>query len=139
MEKVKRIRLDHDVKVFGKQVKNFPDGIQETFDSLVEMLPGGFDRPFYGVSIMDPGGKMRYTAAVEEKNAGEAEKYQCDLLAIEKGEYLAVTVKDWRKKKNLINKIFHEIMEDEHVDHAKPAVEWYKNDTEMLCMVRVKD
>ena len=33
--------------------------------------------------------------------------------------------------------VFHEIMQDERADHTKPAVEWYKNDDDMLCMVKM--
>ena len=30
------------------------------------------------------------------------------------------------------------MMHDEHVDKTKPALEWYKSDEEMLCMVKAK-
>ena len=36
--------LKDDLKVFGRQVKKFPQGMEEAFDALVKMLPGGFDR-----------------------------------------------------------------------------------------------
>jgi DNA-binding cell septation regulator SpoVG len=63
-------------------------------------------------------------------------KYNCDNLTIEKGEYLVKPLYDWRTKTDCIKDIFHEIMQDERADHTKPAVEWYKNDEEMFCMVR---
>jgi hypothetical protein len=29
-------------------------------------------------------------------------------------------------------------MKEENLDKTKPCVEWYKNDDEMLCMLKVK-
>ena len=43
----------------------------------------------------------------------------------------------WRTKTDCIKDIFHEIMQDERAGHTKPAVEWYKNDDEMMCMVKM--
>jgi hypothetical protein len=55
---------------------------------------------------------------------------------IEKGEYLAVTLRDWRKKTDSIKSIFQKMIEDNRVDKRKPCIEWYKNDDEMICMVK---
>ena len=128
--------LQHDVKVFGFQVKSFPGGIGEAFESLIKRIPGGFERPYYGISYMDKGGQMIYIAAALEKYDGEGEKYNCERHIIEKGEYLGVAVHDWRENTDCIKDVFHEIIQDSRVDKTKPAVEWYKNDDEMVCMVR---
>lgn len=129
--------LPDDLRVFGVQVKTFPNGISEAFDSLVKMLPGRFDRSFYGISYVE-NDAMVYIAAAVEKYKGEAEKYNCKGYTIEKGEYLTETVNEWRKKTDRIGDVFHDMMRDARVDKTKPAVEWYKNDEEMLCMVRSK-
>lgn len=50
--------LPDDVKVFGFQVKSFPQGTGEAFESLIKMVPGGFERPYYGISYMDKDGQM---------------------------------------------------------------------------------
>jgi hypothetical protein len=128
--------LPHDVKVFGFRVTSFPAGFGEAFDSLIKMLPGGFDRPYYGIRYIDKDGQMIYIAAALEKYGGEAEKYNCERYIIEKGEYVTVTVYDWREKTGSIKEVFHEIIRDSRVDKTKPAVEWYKNDHEMMCMVQ---
>lgn len=129
--------LPDDLRVFGVQVKTFPNGISEAFDSLVKMLSGRFDRSFYGISYVE-NDAMVYIAAAVEKYKGEAEKYNCKGYTIEKGEYLTETVNEWRKKTDRIGDVFHDMMRDARVDKTKPAVEWYKNDEEMLCMVRSK-
>jgi len=131
--------LQHNVKVFGFRVKSFPAGIGEAFESLIKMVPGGFDRAYYGIGYRSEGGQMSYIAAALEKYEGEAEKYNCERYIIEKGEYLAISVYDWRKKTGCIKDVFHEIIQDTRVDKTKPAVEWYKTDHEMACMVQTGD
>ena len=132
---MEKYNLQNDVKIFGKQVKTFPNGISEAFDELVKML-GGFNRSCYGLSYMNTDGKMVYYAAAEEKQKGEAEKYSCERLTIEKGEYLVITVNDWRKKTGTLKDVFHKIIQDDRADRTKPAIERYKNDEEMMCMVK---
>jgi predicted transcriptional regulator YdeE len=127
--------LKEDVKVFGVQVKTFPDGIGEAFDALVKMIPGGFNRSYYGISYME-GNDIIYKAMAEEVIDGEAEKYNYERFTIKKGEYLAVTVMDWLQKTGSIKDVFHDMMQDSRADNSSPCVEWYKNDNEMICMLK---
>ncbi len=133
---MEKINLDEAIKVFGVQVKTFPLGIGDAFESLIKMIPGGFSRPYFGISYMDQNGTIIYYATAAEKEEGEAEKYQCNRYVIESGEYVSVTVNQWRDKTDCIKDVFHAIMKDDSVDDTKPAVEWYKNDDEMLCMIK---
>jgi predicted transcriptional regulator YdeE len=133
---MEKINLDQDIKVFGVQVKTFPLGIGDAFEALIKMIPGGFNRSYYGISYMDPKGAIIYHATVAETTEGEAEKYNCDRYIIESGEYLSVTVNQWLDKTDCIKDVFHAIMKDGSVDNTKPAVEWYKNDDVMLCMIK---
>jgi predicted transcriptional regulator YdeE len=133
---MEKINLNQEIKVFGIQVKTFPAGIGEAFEGLIKMIPGGFNRSYYGISYMDPNGAIIYYATAAETTEGEAEKYHCERCIIESGEYLSVTVNQWRDKTGCIKDVFHEIMKEGDVDNTKPAVEWYKNDDEMLCMIR---
>ena len=75
-------------------------------------------------------------ATALKKQEGEAEKYGYENYTVEKGEYLATTVYDWRKKTGSIKDVFREMMNDKRIDRTKPAIEWYKGDYEMVCMVR---
>ena len=128
--------LENDIKVFGMQVKSFPAGIGEAFEALVKMISEGFNRSFFGISRITEKRQVIYIAAAEESFEGEAEKYNCDRYVIEKGEYLMVLVRDWRKKTGCIKDVFHEMMQDTRFDNTKPCIEWYKNDEEMLCMLK---
>lgn len=127
--------LKESLNVLGFQVKTFPHGIEKAFDKLIEMLPGGLDRAYYGISYV-MGEAVVYIAAAIENYAGEAEQYNCDRYTIEKGDYLAVTVKDWRKKTHTIKDVFGDMLKDTCPDQDRPCIEWYKDDAEMVCLVR---
>ncbi|MEO6330712.1 MAG: hypothetical protein ABIO55_17390 [Ginsengibacter sp.] len=128
--------LIKDIKVFGTQVKTFPEGIGEAFDALIKMLTAEKNRTYYGISEFAKDGSILYYAAAEEIFAGEGKKYDCDTYTIEKGEYLTETINDWRKKTDCIKDVFGEIMQDSQADKSRPCVEWYKTNDEMLCMVK---
>ena len=85
---------------------------------------------------MNDKGQMIYKAVAEEKYDGEAKKYNYEESTIEKGTYYFEILKDWRNNTQCIKDIFGEMIKDAHVDKTKPAVEWYKNDNEMLCMIK---
>jgi predicted transcriptional regulator YdeE len=129
------ITIPNDIPVFGVQAKSFPDGVGEAYDRLVKMIPGGFSRSYYGISFME-NGKMIYYAAAEELNPGEAEKYSCERLSIKKGKYLAEELRNWRSKIHQVKDVFQRLVEDQRTDKTTPGVEWYKNEDEMLCMIK---
>jgi predicted transcriptional regulator YdeE len=128
--------LQNDLKVFGKQVKTFPTGIKEVFEELINAVPDGMQRSHYGLSHMTADGGIIYIAASVEKYDGEGKKLNYKRYIIEKGEYLAVIVKNWMSKTGCIKDIFHEMMKDGRADLTTQAVEWYKTGEEMMCMVK---
>jgi len=133
---MEKYRIENDIPVFGLQVKTFPSGIGKAFDQLIRLLRGGFDRSCYGISFLNTNGTMVYIAAAIEIVDGEAEKFGCERYLIEKGEYLIEPIHNWREKTGLITGVFHAMMNDGGVDRKKPAVEWYKNEKEMWCMLK---
>ena len=127
--------LDQDLKVFGVEVKTFPVGIKEAFDELISKLAPANERTYYGISTCTQEG-MVYIAATDATIEGEGEKYGYKNYIVEKGEYLAVTMLDWMKKTASIKSVFEEMVQDTRADRTKPCVEIYKNDNEMVCMVK---
>ena len=130
-------KLKNDINVFGFEVKTFPNGISDAFDSLVKKIPEGFGRDYYGITFRNPENKMVYVATAVEKEQGEAEKYQCDRYTIKKGDYITETLWDWRKKTDLIKYVFERLFHVAQGNPTGPCVEWYKDDNEMVCMVRL--
>lgn len=130
------LEVEKDIAVFGFQVKTFPKGIKDAFDKLIAMVPEGLGRSYYGISYMTAQNDVAYFAAVEEKNENEAEKNNCERYIIGKGTYLTITVKDWLQKTDSISNVFDRLMKEKDADLTKACVEWYKNDDEMLCMIK---
>jgi hypothetical protein len=128
--------LINDLKVFGVQVKDFPQGVAETFHVLINMIPDGNARSYYGIFQMNSTGNMVYCAAAEELHNGEAEQYHCERYTIAKGQYLTEKINDWQKNISRIKDVFTELSRDPRIDQTKPGVEWYKNDKEMVCMLK---
>jgi predicted transcriptional regulator YdeE len=131
--------LKNDIAAIGFQVKTFPQGIGEAFDSLYKTLPEGPERTYYGISWMTPDRAIVYNVAATEKSDSEAVKYNYERFIIEKGQYLTITVKGWMTKTDSIKDVFGELMRDKRMDETKPCVEWYKSDDEMMCMIKMKD
>ena len=132
------LRINEDIMVFGKQVPTFPAGINEAFDELIKKTGDcAGARNYYGLSKFKDG-RMVYYALAEQKHAGEAEKYNYEKLAIDRGNYAGETVTSWQTKTGSIRDVFNKIIQDPRVDKTKPAIEWYKSDNEMMCMVQMQ-
>lgn len=131
------IAVETDRGVFGVQVKTFPDKIGDAFDSLMNKIPEGNQRSYYGISWME-GDIIIYYAAAEQKSEGEALRYGAKEFTIRKGNYLVEKITDWMPKVGSIKGVFETLMKDPRIDTTSPAVEWYKSDQEMWCMMRLK-
>ncbi|MDQ3290265.1 MAG: DinB family protein [Bacteroidota bacterium] len=129
--------IDKDIEVIGFPVKTFPQGIGEAFSVIQEKLPPSDNRPFYGISECTPTGIV-YLATAQQKTDEEPVQYGFTSYKIEKGDYLAVTVRDWPTKTNSIKEVFTQMFTDDRSDRSKPCVEIYKNEDEMLCLVKAK-
>ena len=133
---MEKFNLKNDIKVFALHVTSFPKGIDEAFDELIKKTGDcAGNRNYYGISEFK-NGKMFYYATAEEINEGEAKKYGYESYTIKSGEYFSEPLKNWRTQTDCIKDIFSEMMQDNRVDKTTPAIEWYKNDEEMLCMVK---
>jgi hypothetical protein len=132
---MEKLVINDNLNVFGFEVTTFPDGVGEAFDSLIKLVPDGVDRSFYGISYVERD-NVRYHAAIIENFPGEAEKHNCTRYTIEMGEYMTIAVKDWKKKTHTIKDVFAAMLKDDCPTENRPAVEWYMNDDEMLCMIR---
>lgn len=127
------------MKVFGVHVKTFPNGIGGAFDALMKKMAGDQRRSYFGISELAPNGDVLYYAAAEEMFDGEAKQYGYDIYIVKQGEYLTVTVTDWKKKIACIKDVFDAMLDDHRIHKENPCIEWYKNDDEMVCMVMLND
>lgn len=130
--------LKRDVKVFYVEAKKFPEGISEAFHKLEELHPSVCERSFYGISSEDARKNIIYWAAVEESYKGEGAAYGCNSFVISRGTYLTETITDFMSNIHSIPEVFKQMLSDPRRDCGFPCVEWYKNDREMMCMIKLK-
>jgi hypothetical protein len=102
-------------------------------------MPENRTRSYFGISELAPNGDILYYAAAEETFDGEARQYGYDIYVVKQGEYLTVTVTDWKKKTACIKDVFEAMLDDDRIDKENPCIEWYKNDEEMVCMVKLNN
>ena len=123
-----------DIPLIGIEVKTFPQGVKEAYDSLIETL--GAERSYYGLSWMDERNNVIYYAMAREGFPGEGKLHGYESFVIPKGDYKTEAIHDWLSKTDSIKSIFQNLMGNNNADRNHPCIEWYKSDNEMLCMVR---
>ena len=129
--------FDTDIKVFYVTASSFPAGIMVAHERLHDLVPLTGNRRYFGVSRPEGnGGEIIYRAAAEELQPGESAAFHCDTLVLQKGAYHSIAIHDYMKDIPAIGKAFDAILELPDIDPEGYCVEWYLNDTDVVCMVR---
>ncbi|WP_448702469.1 transcriptional regulator [Mucilaginibacter sp. AW1-3] len=128
--------LDHNIKVFCVTADSFPNGIEAAYNKLYAVA-GQEGRTIYGLSKPEKG-VIVYKAAVAENFDGEAEQSGLETLIIPKGEYAAETIHDWRNNMQKFSPVFMTLLDNPRLDRNSWCIEWYKNDDEVVCMVKLQ-
>lgn len=123
-----------DFVVMGIQVRTFPKGIKEAFETLMQTLGA---RDYYGISWMDENDNIIYYAAGKELFTGESRQYKFEKLKIDKGNYQTEAIHNWQSKTDCIKDVFQKLMGDKKPDSNNPCIEWYHSPDDMLCMIRI--
>jgi hypothetical protein len=129
--------FDDDIKVFYIPATSFPEGIMEAFNKMYALVPFSAERKFFGVSRPE-NGVIHYKAAAEELTAGEAEKLDCNTIILKKGTYISLTINNYTDDIQSIDRAFKELLSHSGLDPQGYCVEWYFNETDVKCMIRLK-
>ncbi|UKJ08769.1 transcriptional regulator [Solitalea lacus] len=132
------INLIDDIKVFYIEAKSFPEGILEAHQKLHSLIPYSTERKYFGIARPE-NGSIVYRAAAEELKRGDAEAFGCDTLILKKGRYVNLTINDYMKNIPQIGKAFEELLTNPEIGPQGYCVEWYINNKDVKCMVRLKD
>jgi hypothetical protein len=132
------ITLDTDIKVLYTTAASFPDGIVEAHEKLHLLIPFSEERKYFGISRPEGDGIV-YRAAAEELYPGEAARFKLATLILKKGRYICITVKDYISNLPDINHAFTNLIEQSEIDPMGYCVEWYYNNRDVRCMVRLDD
>ncbi|CAN5207508.1 hypothetical protein BH09BAC1_BH09BAC1_03740 [soil metagenome] len=127
--------LQNDIKVLFVKAESFPDGILVAYQELEQKLGDVTSRTFYGLSRMEDGCGIAYYACAQQKDASAA--LDLPTIIIDKGTYLTQTISNWRGSEHLIRETFARLIKDPRLMPDSFCVEWYKENGEVMCMVRI--
>lgn len=131
------ITINNDITVFYVTAKTYPDGIKAAHEKLHTLIPFSEKRRYFGISRPEDGGEIVYRAAAEELVAGEGKKLNLETVVLKKGKYRSITLHDYLKNLDGIYLAFQEILEQPDLDPNGYCVEWYTNNIDVQCMVRL--
>lgn len=132
------LTLVKDIHVFYITAKSFPDGILEAHQKLHAVVPFSKTRNYFGISRPENEGDIVYKAAAEEKEAEEAKKFGLETMTIRKGNYVFETIKNYTQDPGSIKKTFDRLLKEPGLDPEGYCVEWYINENDMKCMIRLQ-
>lgn len=130
------VTFDNDITVMYVGASSFPDGILAAHQKLHGMIPYSTKRKYLGVSRPE-NGVITYKAAAEVLQSGEAEKLNLATLTLPKGNYACITINNYMKDLESIGQAFNQLTALPNIDPQGYCVEWYINDKDVKCMVRL--
>ncbi len=133
---MEKYHLKDDVKLFCVPAKSFPDGIMEAHNKVHALVPFSNNRRYFGISY-PVNGVIVYKAAAEELHEGEAEKFGCDTFVVKSGNYISRLIKDYANNIRHIDSTFQKFIARPDIDPNGCCVEWYINEKDVRCMVRL--
>ena len=120
------------------QATSFPDGILAAHQKLHTVIPYSTERKYLGISRPE-NGAIIYKAGAEELNPDEAEQFKLDILILKKGNYAYIDIHNYMNDLQGIGQAFNQLTELPNIDPQGYCVEWYLNDKDVKCMVRLAD
>lgn len=130
--------FENDIKVFYVAAKSFPEGIMDAHNTLHSLVPFSSERKYFGLSRPE-NGPIEYKAAAEELAEGEAEKFKCPTLIIKNGSYVSMIIEDYTTDIPSISNAFQQLLEYPGLDPQGYCVEWYLNEKDVKCMIRLAE
>jgi hypothetical protein len=129
--------FNNDITVFYVTAPSFPAGVMEAHNKLHALVSFENGRKLFGLSRPE-NGKIVYMAAAEELQQGEGEKLGCPTMVLKKGNYICETITGFMQNIPAIEKAFNQLTSQPGIDPQGYCVEWYFNDKDVKCMVRLE-
>ena len=130
--------FNQDIKVRYVTATSFPGGVMEAHKKLHQLVPSCPDKKYFGLSRPE-NGAIIYRAAAEDPGFVETAGLEDDIIVLKKGRYVSITINDFMKDIPGIEKAFKELLSHPGLDPNGYCVEWYINDTDVKCMIRLNE
>ncbi|MGF1638792.1 MAG: transcriptional regulator [Cyclobacteriaceae bacterium] len=128
-----------DIKVFCVTATSFPDGVKAAHENLHSILPYSTNRMYFGISYPDPSGQIIYRAAANALENDDMGQSELEQFVIPQGQYLSRMIPDFMKNIQAIGDTFKQLIADPRIDPKGFCLEWYKNDKDCQCLVKLAD
>jgi hypothetical protein len=132
------ITFYQNIHVFYVTASSYPEGIMAAHEKIHAMVPMSGERKYFGISRPEQGRGIVYRAAAEEMQPEEGKLYHCDTLILHKGHYSSLLVKNYEQDIPAIGQAFEKLLALPAIDPEGYCVEWYINDKDVCCMVRME-
>ncbi|WP_411824588.1 hypothetical protein [Leptospira sp. 'Mane'] len=133
-----KFNLEKDIEVCCITATSFPEGVMDAHEKAHSLFPVSNQRRYFGISSPNPRGIIIYKAAVEKLENDQKEKTDYESFVIKKGDYISVVIKDYMKDIQKVETTFQKLISRDDIDPNGYCLEWYLNDNDMRCMVRLK-
>lgn len=130
------IVIHEEISLYYIEVQNFPNDIGATFSKFFSIFETFEKRRMYGISWTE-NGKFCYVVAAEEKVKNELSKHQLSKILIKNGEYRCIRIKNYIDDITQIAAAFDKLKSTPNLDYNGNCIEWYVEEDEVICMVKL--
>jgi predicted transcriptional regulator YdeE len=138
-EVMEKYKIDKDSILMYVPATSFPDGVLAAHQQLHSLIPFSTQRKYYGISYGGANDAIIYKAAAEELTTGEALEKKLETFILKKGEYNSILISNYMDDIPAIGRAFTKLLASPNLDPNGYCVEWYLNDRDVKCMVKLKD
>lgn len=139
MNPIEEVIIKVPITLAVEESEDFGKGIIEAFVRLAEKLEhNGERRESYGL-ISKNNQVMTYHAGFTLTSENEAKLKQIPVIEIPAGIYHAIRIDHWNQHLQYIGPAFDQLIKSGTVDISSPCIEYYKTETELVCMILSKE
>ena len=136
---MEKYALAADIKAMYIEAESFPDGVLKAHQQLHALVQRTASRKYFGISFPDRDGNILYKAGAEEITENEAEELGLKTFVIKKGNYMSIDIPDFMDDIPAIGSAFGKLISHPGIDPNGACIEWYLDDDNVKCMVRLAD
>lgn len=129
--------IDQDELLICLRAVSFPDGALASHQQLHALIGREHPRNYYGLSYPDQNGNIQYFAAATAINAEEIKQHDAIAKTLKAGKYASVFLADFCNDLPQVGKVFQELIALPDIDPEGMCVEYYPNQNDLYCMVRL--
>jgi hypothetical protein len=136
MNPIEEFIVERDIELIYEVATDFGQDIAQSYVRLAEKTGhSGEKRDCYGL-VLKTGKGMEYRGAFTQLCSNEGLEKQIPVFTIPSGKYYSILIENWNQKLLEIGPTFDQILQSGKVDTMSPCIEYYRTESELICMVK---